>query len=48
MAPTEASEEPHYRVFVWDMPGYGASEKSEGQDVSLAAQGRVCTELLTH
>ncbi|WP_193241648.1 alpha/beta fold hydrolase [Streptomyces phaeolivaceus] len=37
-----------YRVFVWDMPGYGASEKAAGQDVSLAAQGRVFTELLAH
>nr|WP_206326821.1 alpha/beta hydrolase [Streptomyces sp. S3(2020)] len=36
------------QVFVWDMPGYGASEKSSGQDVSLAAQGRVFTELLAH
>src|SRR6266545_4581749 len=35
-----------YQVYVWDMPGYGASEKSAGQDVSLAAQGRVFTELL--
>jgi pimeloyl-ACP methyl ester carboxylesterase len=30
------------------MPGYGASEKSAGQDVSLAAQGGVFTELLAH
>ena len=30
------------------MPGYGASEKSAGQDVSLADQGRVFTELLAH
>jgi pimeloyl-ACP methyl ester carboxylesterase len=37
-----------YEVFVWDMPGYGASEKSVGQDVSLAAQGRVFVELLAH
>ncbi|MER6283332.1 alpha/beta fold hydrolase [Streptomyces sviceus] len=37
-----------HHVFVWDMPGYGASEKSAGQDVSLAAQGRVFTELLAH
>ena len=37
-----------YQVYVWDMPGYGASEKSAGQDVSLAAQGRVFTELLAH
>ncbi|MFI1012285.1 alpha/beta fold hydrolase [Streptomyces sp. NPDC020965] len=37
-----------HQVFVWDMPGYGASEMSAGQDVSLAAQGRVFSELLTH
>ncbi|WP_037673647.1 alpha/beta fold hydrolase [Streptomyces griseus] len=37
-----------HQVFVWDMPGYGASEKFAGQDVSLAAQGRVFTELLSH
>ncbi|MEV3908216.1 alpha/beta fold hydrolase [Streptomyces canus] len=37
-----------HHVFVWDMPGYGASEKFAGQDVSLAAQGRVFTELLAH
>ncbi|MFV0137933.1 alpha/beta fold hydrolase [Streptomyces sp. HMX87] len=37
-----------HHVFVWDMPGYGASEKFVGQDVSLAAQGRVFTELLAH
>jgi pimeloyl-ACP methyl ester carboxylesterase len=38
----------HHQVFVWDMPGYGTSEKAAGQDVSLAAQGRVFTELLSH
>jgi pimeloyl-ACP methyl ester carboxylesterase len=37
-----------HHVFVWDMPGYGTSEKSAGQDVSLAAQGRVFSELLAH
>jgi pimeloyl-ACP methyl ester carboxylesterase len=37
-----------HQVFVWDMPGYGSSEKSDGQDVSLAAQGKVFTELLAH
>ncbi|MBQ1001499.1 alpha/beta fold hydrolase [Streptomyces sp. RK62] len=37
-----------HRVHVWDMPGYGRSEKAAGQDVSLAAQGRVLTELLAH
>jgi len=37
-----------YTVYVWDMPGYGASGKFSGQDVSLASQGRVFTQLLTH
>jgi len=37
-----------HQVYVWDMPGYGTSEKAEGQDVSLRAQGRVFVELLTH
>lgn len=35
-------------VFVWDMPGYGASERSPGQDVSLPMQGQVFVELLAH
>lgn len=37
-----------YEVYVWDMPGYGRSEKRADQDLSLAAQGRVFTELLAH
>ncbi|MGI5336796.1 alpha/beta fold hydrolase [Streptomyces sp. CA-181903] len=37
-----------HQVYVWDMPGYGQSEKTAGQDVSLAAQGRVFGELLAH
>lgn len=37
-----------HRVFVWDMPGYGASGKRDGQDVSLGAQARVFGELLAH
>ncbi|MFP8959090.1 alpha/beta fold hydrolase [Streptomyces nanhaiensis] len=37
-----------YQVFVWDMPGYGASEKFSGQDVSLAAQGELFGGLLQH
>ncbi|MGW8400247.1 alpha/beta fold hydrolase [Streptomyces lydicus] len=37
-----------HRVFVWDMPGYGASGKRAGQDVSLGAQARVFRELLGH
>jgi pimeloyl-ACP methyl ester carboxylesterase len=35
-----------HRVYVWDMPGYGASEEFEGQDVSLAAEAGVFVELL--
>ncbi|MEU2429343.1 alpha/beta hydrolase [Streptomyces sp. NPDC007861] len=37
-----------YQVYVWDMPGYGVSEKRQGQDVSLAAQGQVFAQLLEH
>ncbi|WP_017602981.1 alpha/beta fold hydrolase [Nocardiopsis alkaliphila] len=37
-----------YRVYTWDMPGYGASEQRSGQRVSLAAQGQVFVELLAH
>ncbi|MCI3278348.1 alpha/beta fold hydrolase [Streptomyces cylindrosporus] len=37
-----------HQVYVWDMPGYGTSEKFAGQDVSLAAQAKVFTELLAH
>jgi pimeloyl-ACP methyl ester carboxylesterase len=35
-----------WTVYAYDLPGYGASEQREGQDVSLAAQGRVLCELL--
>jgi pimeloyl-ACP methyl ester carboxylesterase len=38
----------HHRVHVWDMPGYGQSAAYPGQDVSLAAQAQVLTELLGH
>ncbi|MFD3653224.1 alpha/beta fold hydrolase [Streptomyces sp. NPDC058620] len=37
-----------HRVHVWDLPGYGASEKYAHQDVSLRAQAVVLTELLGH
>ncbi|WP_328583605.1 alpha/beta fold hydrolase [Streptomyces sp. NBC_00370] len=37
-----------HQVFVWDMPGFGASERGAGQDVSLRAQALVLTELLDH
>jgi pimeloyl-ACP methyl ester carboxylesterase len=35
-------------VYAFDLIGYGSSEKREGQDVSLAAQGRIFAELLDH
>ncbi|MFH8755187.1 alpha/beta fold hydrolase [Streptomyces atroolivaceus] len=37
-----------HRVYVWDLPGYGASAQHAGQDVSLRAQAWVLTELLEH
>lgn len=38
----------HRRVYVFDLAGYGASEKGEGQDVSIAAQGRLLAALTAH
>jgi pimeloyl-ACP methyl ester carboxylesterase len=38
----------HHRVYVWDLPGYGDSDKFEGQDLSLDALGRVFADLLEH
>ncbi len=35
-------------VYAFDLPGYGSSEKRGGQDVSLAAQGRILSELLDY
>jgi pimeloyl-ACP methyl ester carboxylesterase len=35
-----------HSVYVFDLPGFGVSEKRSGQDVSLAAQGRVLVELM--
>lgn len=37
-----------HTVYLWDMPGFGQSEMSTGQDVSLPGQQRVFTELLNH
>jgi pimeloyl-ACP methyl ester carboxylesterase len=37
-----------FTVHLWDMPGYGTSTMTDGQDVSLAAQGRVFAALLEH
>ena len=45
IAPVLAST---YKVYVWDMLGFGASTKREDQDVSLAAQSRIFEGLLNH
>ncbi len=37
-----------HTVYLWDMPGYGQSEMTAGQDVSLPAQQEVFTGLLRH
>lgn len=37
-----------FTVYLWDMLGYGTSHMSEGQDVSLAAQGALLVDLLEH
>lgn len=38
----------HHCVYVWDMPGYGVSEKSDNQDLSLSALAEVFADLLRH
>ncbi len=35
-----------HAVYVYDLPGFGESERYEGQDLSIAAQGRVLAELV--
>lgn len=35
------------KVYVWDMLGFGQSAMHDGQDVSLAAQGRIFADLLS-
>jgi pimeloyl-ACP methyl ester carboxylesterase len=35
-----------HAVYVYDLPGFGESERGEGQDFSIAAQGRVLAELI--
>src|SRR5215213_4862561 len=36
----------HHSVYVYDLLGYGESEKGVGQDVSIVAQARVLRELI--
>lgn len=38
----------HREVFLFDHLGYGRSEQREGQDLSIAAQGRRFARLLEH
>jgi len=38
----------NYRVYVFDLLGYGTSGKREGQDVTLYAQGKLLAGLLEH
>jgi pimeloyl-ACP methyl ester carboxylesterase len=45
VAPELASER---TVYVYDLLGYGSSEKRDGQDVSLGAQTRLLAQLLDH
>lgn len=37
-----------HQVYVWDMPGYGQSDKSADQDLSLKALVQVFAELIDH
>lgn len=37
-----------FRVFLWDMPGYGASSKDPEHRVSLDVQGELMADLLAH
>lgn len=48
-APLALSFSATYKVYLWDMPGYGVSTcSSDSPDVSLATQGRLFAELLKH
>jgi pimeloyl-ACP methyl ester carboxylesterase len=37
-----------WQVITYDLPGYGASDKYEGQDVRLRTQAHVLAELIAH
>lgn len=47
-APVAQTLSTRYRVFLWDMPGYGASPKDAAHPVDLAAQRRRLAALLRH
>lgn len=46
--PIAAALSSDFTVHLWDMPGYGTSTMTDGQDVSLEAQGDVFAALLEH
>lgn len=37
-----------HKVYVWDMLGFGQSDRYDGQDVGLTAQGRILAQLIAH
>lgn len=47
-APVARALSQEYRVFLWDMPGYGASVKEEGHAVDLVAQRERLAALVRH
>jgi pimeloyl-ACP methyl ester carboxylesterase len=47
-APVARALSEEYRVFLWDMPGYGASPKDAARPVDLVAQRRRFAALLRH
>jgi len=44
--PVAEALSPHFTVYLWDMPGYGASSKDPRHRVSLDVQGQLFSELL--
>lgn len=44
--PVAEALSPHYTVYLWDMPGYGASSKHPEHRVSLDVQGELFSDLL--
>ncbi|WP_073386515.1 alpha/beta fold hydrolase [Jatrophihabitans endophyticus] len=47
-APFAAALADEFTVYLWDMPGYGASSKRADHDVDLSVQGAAFTALLEH
>lgn len=47
-APFADALAPNFTVYLWDMPGYGASSKAPDHEVDLGVQGSAFSSLLTH